>query len=72
MEYGIKVQGKLDPGWSEWFAGMTLADERTPQGAITTLSGPVPDQSALRSILNALWDLNLTLVSVIRTEAQAK
>jgi hypothetical protein len=26
----------------------------------------VPDQPALRGILNKLWDLNLTLISVAR------
>ena len=31
---------------------------------ITSLSGPVVDQAALRSILIQLWDLNLTVRSV--------
>jgi len=33
---------------------------------MTTLTGTVEDQSALRGILNQLWDLNLTLISVRR------
>jgi len=32
----------------------------------TILTGAVADQSALRGILNKLWDLNLILVSVNR------
>jgi hypothetical protein len=33
---------------------------------VTTLSGLVPDQAALRGILNKLWDLNLTpLLSLV-------
>lgn len=71
MHYEIRVEGELDAGWSNWLQGMTLlVEERGPQGSVTTLSGPVEDQSALRGILNKLWDLNLDLVSVVRREAQ--
>jgi hypothetical protein len=31
---------------------------------ITTLTGPVPDQAALRGMLIKIWDLNLILLSV--------
>ena len=68
-EYEIKVLGVLDAAWSDLFAEMTLTveagdpacDVRSP---ITTLTGPVADQAALRGMLNKLWDLNLTLISV--------
>jgi hypothetical protein len=44
---------------------MAVAVERADDGAaVTVLSGPVVDQAALRGILNTLWDLNLTLISV--------
>jgi len=33
---------------------------------ITTLTGAVIDQAALRSLLTKIWDLNLTLISVTR------
>ncbi len=72
-EYEIKVQGVLDTAWSELFPGMTLTiEDGTPEcdarSHITTLTGPVADQAALRGILNKLWDLNLTLISVICLE----
>jgi hypothetical protein len=69
--YQIKVQGKLDEGWSDWFSGMTVTFEEgsTP---ITTLTGTVADQAALRGILCKLWDLNLTLVSVRRIEVDGE
>ena len=35
---------------------------------ITTLTGAVADQSVLRGILNKIWDLNLTLISVNRID----
>jgi len=65
MDYEIKVRGELDGEWAGTFEGMTL----TVQGQgtdhpITTLVGPVADQPALRGMLNRLWDLNLTLISV--------
>ena len=67
--YQIKVQGELDERWSEWFGGMTVKVRSTSDvGPITTLTGAVPDQSTLRGILTKMWDLNLTLISVIRIE----
>jgi len=61
----IRVQGELDAAWSDWFEGMKVhVEKRERRPSITTLSGPVTDQSALRGILNKLWDLNLTLTSV--------
>ncbi|MGE5619336.1 MAG: hypothetical protein ACM3US_08765 [Sphingomonadaceae bacterium] len=63
--YRITVQGRLDDSWSDWLGGMKVVVERTGDGEfLTTLTGPVLDQSALRGILNRLWDLNLILVSV--------
>jgi hypothetical protein len=38
---------------------------------ITTLTGAVADQSALRGILTRLWDLNLDLISVNRVRDSA-
>jgi hypothetical protein len=68
-EYEIKVQGVLDAAWSDLFPGMTLTiKEKNAHPPTTTLTGPVADQAALRGILNKLWDLNLTLISVICLE----
>lgn len=65
--YHITVQGELDSGWTEWFDSMDVTIEQMDEGIPnTTLTGPVADQSALRGIMNKLWDLNLTLVSVRR------
>jgi hypothetical protein len=63
--YQIRVQGRLDKRWSDWFEGMTMEFERASDDTlITTLTGAVADQARLRGILSKLWDLNLTLVSV--------
>jgi hypothetical protein len=65
--YRIEVQGTIGPRWEAWFEGLTLGVRDGGDGTpITTLTGAVADQSALRGILAKLWDLNLTLLSVIR------
>ncbi len=65
--YRIRVQGSVDPHWSDWFSGLALAEEGDASGLpVTVLTGMVPDQAALRGILNKLWDLNLTLLAVER------
>ena len=71
LTYQIQVEGKLDEGWSEWFRDMTVTFERASDGSpITTLTGPVADQAALRGILNRIWDLHLTVLSVTRGGVQ--
>jgi hypothetical protein len=66
--YEIRVRGELDRSWQEWFEGMVIAGTQSDGGSITSLIGPVADQSALRGILTRLWDLNLVLESVIRVK----
>jgi hypothetical protein len=62
--YKIKMQGRLDESWSGWFNGMAIAFDSDT----TTLTSAVADQSALRGILNKLWDLNLALISVTQID----
>ena len=59
--YEIKIKGYLDPGWSEWFAGLKLAHL---EGDVTLLSGYLPDQAGLHGLLERIRDLNLKLISV--------
>ena len=59
--YEIKIKGQLDPGWSDWFAGLQLTYLDKDE---TRISGPLPDQAALHGLLERIRDLNLTLVSV--------
>lgn len=65
--YELTIQGQLDPRWETWFDGMTIS---VATGDFTVLTGVV-DQVTLRGLLNKLWDLNLTLVSVKRRKAGA-
>ena len=67
--YQIRVQGWIGERWSSRFDDMTVLRESAPDGTpVTTLTGTVPDQAALRGVLNQLWDLNLTLISVHKQE----
>ena len=67
--YQVRVQGKLDQRWSDWFDTMTMALERADDDMlVTVLTGTVADQAGLRGILSKLWDANLTLLSVTRVE----
>ena len=72
MVYKIIVQGSLDPSWSDWFNEMEITnDPNADSHSITTFKGAVEDQATLRGILNHLWDLNLTIVSVSLIDSQA-
>jgi hypothetical protein len=67
--YKITSQGRLDDSWQHWFANFTIVREEDSRGrTLTTLTGKVSDQAALRGILIKLWDLNLSLFSVQRID----
>ncbi len=64
--YRIQVQGKIDPSWSDRLEGMTIS--YTPDwlnSPVTTLEGEIADQAALLGILNTLYELRLSILSVI-------
>ena len=61
--YQITVQGRLEHRWAQWLDAIAVRIEPADD---TTISVRVPDEAALRGVLNKLWDLNLTLISVIR------
>jgi hypothetical protein len=62
MRYEIRAEGVLDERWSAWFDGLAV----TSDGDVTTITGPVADQSALHGVLAKVHDLGLTLISVRR------
>ena len=72
-KYQIKIRGWIGKRWANWFGGLAMCYEGTEDDSpLTVLTGPVADQAALRGILARIWDLNLTLLSVIRVEASSE
>lgn len=63
--YEIKIKGHLDACWADWFAGLTLTHLEENE---TLFSGVLPDQAALYGLLERVRDLNLTLISVVRSD----
>ena len=70
--YEICVLGRLHERWANSFDGMTITvKEIDGAPTITMLSGPILDQPALRSTLSRLWDLNLTIISLITKDIES-
>jgi len=61
--YQIRVQGHLGETLSEWFAPLQINNE--PSGE-ATLTGPMRDQAELYGVLLKLYNLNFTLLAVLR------
>ena len=66
--YEIKIEGCLDPGWSDQFAELKMT---FLEGNTTLFSGFLPDQAALHGLLERIRDLNLKLISVTRGSPSA-
>ena len=63
--YQIRIQGQLDPQWTDWFGGMAVTLD---ENGDTLLTGPVVDQAALHGVLRKVRDLGIALVSVCPVE----
>jgi hypothetical protein len=57
----IRVKGRIDERWSDWFAGLQIRHAEQDE---TILTGEVVDQAALYGLLAKLRDLGLALVSL--------
>ena len=67
--YQIQIQGWLEASWSEYLEGMVIQVGESRGGApVTTLCGELPDQAALAGVLNQLYLLRVTVLSVTRIE----
>ena len=61
--YRIKIQGVLKSALADWLGDVTVVPQEHGE---TVLVGQFTDQSALRGLLDQLWNLNFTLLSVER------
>ena len=66
MHYVLRVQGHLDPSWSDRFGGLRIEQQAV---STTLLSGTLPDQAALHGVLLQIIRLGLTLLSLETSEA---
>ncbi len=69
MYVSIHIKGHLDPSWQEYLEGLEIVQEAD---GTTRLSGTLQDQSALYGVLNTMSRLNLSLLSLERSERVQK
>jgi len=63
--YRIEVDGKLHTGWTDRIGAMQVfPPSAETDRAVTVLEGRVSDQAELAGILNTLYELHLSLLSV--------
>ena len=63
--YRIRVQGKLEPYWSENLGGMQITpNEKEDSATETLLVGRISDQAELSGVLNTLYDMHFPVLSV--------
>lgn len=67
MHYRIHIQGHLDSGWQDHFAGLRIEQQEV---GTTLLMGTLPDQSALYGVLLQLIRLGLVLTSLEMSQAE--
>lgn len=64
--YEIVIRGRLPDDWAHWFDGFTVTAASSSVGPLTTLVGPVADQTQLHGVLARLRDLALPIEWVRR------
>lgn len=63
--YKIVVDGDLHESWSEWLGEVDLETRIGGfDSCYTIVLSEIPDQAALRGLLNRIWDLNLEIISL--------
>jgi hypothetical protein len=63
--YRVVIEGHLDSSYSSRLAGMTISTtERSDRKPLTILVGAVRDQAELSGVLDTLYSLHLSIVSV--------
>ncbi len=63
--FAIRVKGQLDESWSDWLEGLEV---KLLDNGEMILFGHIADQAALMGVLNKLYWLNLTLLSVSKVD----
>jgi hypothetical protein len=61
----IRVKGKINPDWSDWFGEMQMQDNFPDE---TLLLGILPDMAAVYGVISRLGSLVVPLVSIVCAE----
>lgn len=69
ISFRIRFRGKLSPSWFATLQDVTLACQNNGKDVESTLSGDAPDEGAILGILNMLYELGCSLISVETFEA---
>jgi hypothetical protein len=67
-DYEICIEGILPDSWSDWFDDMSIS---IGSDCVTTMRGSLSDQAALIGILIKIQSLNLTIISVKRSNPKS-
>ena len=62
--YKIVVMGVIERSASDNFSGMQITVERKKKNETTSLVGEIRDQAALSGILNTLYEMHMSVISV--------
>jgi hypothetical protein len=69
--YEITVLGELNEKWLERIGGLKISRKSAKyKKPVSILRGSLKDQSALSGVLNTLYDLHLSIVSVKMIEQE--
>jgi hypothetical protein len=67
--YQIIVEGRIDTNWSDLLEGMKSSQVTLDDYPhCTCLEGELIDQAALAGVMNALYEMHLTVISVKRLD----
>jgi len=72
-KYRIRVHGRLEAQWAARLGDLTVAvRDGDGQAAATDITGWITDQAALMGVLEQLYSMGLTLLTVERLEEGAQ
>jgi len=62
--YQLKVEGNLDKQRISEMTGMNISE--ATEGRLWTLTGSFQDQSSLNGLINTLYHMRLSVISIVR------
>ena len=66
--YRIRVLGQIQERWSERLGDMKISVGKETDQNVSTLDGWLRDQASLSGVLNTLYEMHFTVLSVERKE----